>query len=87
MDPTSTLQEFLVFMLNNLVDYPDEVEISSEEIDGGRQFVVKLNDDDVGRVIGRNGFTISALRSMFDAAGEKHGMRVRLKVFGFSEVE
>lgn len=87
MDPASTLHEFLQYTLGNLIDHPDEAVITSEPIDGGQQFIVTLHDEDVGRVIGRNGFTISALRSLFDAAGEKHNTRVRLKVLGKSEVE
>ena len=60
------MKEFLEFVIRQLVDYPDEVMLS--EIPGGRMtiFKVQMRQSDVGRIIGRNGQTIQAIRALLD---------------------
>ncbi len=88
MDPAIAMQDFLQFVLKQLVNHPDEATITRTPLgeDGdGHLFSVTVNEEDMGCIIGKNGFTISALRSLLDASAEKHGTKVRLKVRGHDE--
>lgn len=63
-------------VVRNLVDSPDEVEIT-EENDGRRvNFVVRVAEADRGNVIGRNGSTIGALRTLLNGLGQRQRLRV-----------
>lgn len=66
-------------IVKELVGNPDAVEVT-EHSDGGKvvKFAVRLSPDDYGRVIGREGRTIKALRSILYFGGLKHGKRYHL---------
>jgi predicted RNA-binding protein YlqC (UPF0109 family) len=74
------VKEFLEFVIRQLVDYPDEVMLS--EIPNGRMtiFRVQLRQSDVGRVIGRNGQTIQAIRALLASSASRHGQRATLEI-------
>ena len=74
------MKEFLEFVIRQLVDYPDEVMLS--EIPNGRMtiFRVQLRQSDVGRVIGRNGATIQAIRALLASSASRHGQRATLEI-------
>lgn len=74
------MKEFLEFVIRQLVDYPDEVMLS--EIPNGRMtiFRVQLRQSDVGRVIGRNGQTIQAIRALLASSASRHGQRATLEI-------
>ena len=88
MDSGAALQEFLEYILSQLVERPDQTSVSHEiGEDGKHVYRVRLAEEDVGRVIGRNGFTVSAIRSLMSAAGVRNGVKVGLKVFQWGESE
>ncbi len=70
------MKEAVEKIVKALVGDADAVEIS-EHSDGGKvvKFGVRLAPDDYGRLIGREGRTIKALRSILYFAGLKHGKR------------
>lgn len=74
------MKEFLEFVIRQLVDYPDEVMLS--EIPNGRStiFKVQLRQTDVGRVIGRNGQTIQAIRALLASSASRHNQRATLEI-------
>jgi predicted RNA-binding protein YlqC (UPF0109 family) len=74
------MKEFLEFVIRQLVDYPDEVMLS--EIPGGRMtiFKVQMRQSDVGRIIGRNGQTIQAIRALLTSSAARHGQRATLEI-------
>jgi predicted RNA-binding protein YlqC (UPF0109 family) len=74
------VKEFLDFVIRQLVEYPDEVMLS--EIPNGRTtiFKVQLRQSDVGRVIGRNGQTIQAIRALLASSASRHGQRATLEI-------
>jgi predicted RNA-binding protein YlqC (UPF0109 family) len=74
------VKEFLEFVIRQLVDYPDEVMLS--EVPNGRMtvFRVQLRQSDVGRVIGRNGQTIQAIRALLASSAARHGQRATLEI-------
>lgn len=87
MDAPEALREFLSYVVANLIDHPQQASIAiGTSASGATSFRVQLAPDDVRRVIGKNGLTISAIRSLLNTAAEKHGIRVSLKVGAASEL-
>ncbi|MBV8085135.1 MAG: KH domain-containing protein [Chloroflexi bacterium] len=74
------MRELIEFVAQNLVSKPDEVKV--EEVDSGRQTVVELTvaRSDVGKVIGKQGRTARALRSLLKVAAAKQGKRASLEI-------
>jgi len=65
------IKELLEDVVKSLVEFPDSVEIQeSQREDGKTMFGIKLNERDLGKVIGRNGRTIKASRALVHAVSE-----------------
>ena len=75
-----SVKEFLEFVVRQLVEFPDEMMIS--EIPTGRMtvFRLQLRPSDVGRVIGRNGQTIQAIRALLSSSAARHNQRATLEI-------
>lgn len=72
------LTDALTHLVKGLVDHPDEVEVVSSQSGRGEVLEVRVNPEDLGRVIGRSGRTATALRTVVNAlAGDR---RVRVDV-------
>ena len=63
-------------VVKNLVDLPDQVEVTEENYGRGINFVVRVAEDDRGNVIGRNGTTIQALRTLLNGLGQRQRLRI-----------
>jgi len=74
------VKPFLEFVIRYLVEFPDEVLIS--EIPNGNVTVFRLamRQTDVGRIIGRNGQTIQAIRALLASSAARHGQRATLEI-------
>jgi predicted RNA-binding protein YlqC (UPF0109 family) len=74
------VKEFLEFVIRQLVEFPDEMMLS--EIPSGKTtiFRVQLRQTDVGRIIGRNGQTIQAIRALLASSAARHGQRATLEI-------
>ena len=74
------MKEFLEFIVKHLVDNPDAVHIN--EVDGERTIVFELRveQEDMGKVIGRRGQTAKSLRTLLAAASAKIGKRSVLEI-------
>ncbi len=74
------MEEFLRFVIGKLVEFPDEVMISAHEDERKAVFRVRMRQTDVGKVIGRNGSVIKALRLLLSAAAARHGKKAVLEI-------
>ena len=74
------MREFLEFVIRQLVEFSDDMVLT--EIPGGRTtvFKVQLRQSDVGRIIGRNGQTIHAIRALLNSSASRHGQRATLEI-------
>ena len=74
------MKEFLEFVIRQLVEFPDEVMLS--EVANGKTSVFRLQmrQSDVGRIIGRNGQTIHAIRALLASSASRHGQRATLEI-------
>lgn len=74
------MQEFLEFVLGNLIDYPEEMVLASGEVNKKTVFRLRLRQSDIGKVVGKHGQTILALRNLLNAAASLHGQRAVLEI-------
>jgi uncharacterized protein len=63
------VEELLTYLARNLVDEPDEVRVEREERDGTVVLLLHVAEDDIGKVIGRQGRIARALRTLVRASG------------------
>ncbi len=75
------MEDLLAYLARTLVDHPDEVSVESfEEDDGTVVLELHVAEDDAGKVIGRGGRTVAAMRTVMKAASVRHGHRVLVDV-------
>jgi predicted RNA-binding protein YlqC (UPF0109 family) len=74
------LIELVGFLVQGIVDHPEEVEVEEFLDDVGSVYGVRVHPDDVGRVIGREGRVANALRHVVKAAATKTGARVAVEI-------
>jgi len=74
------MKELLEFLTRALVEEPDAVEVEELEEDGDLVYEISVADDDLGRVIGKNGRVANALRSVAKAAAVKQERRVLVDI-------
>ena len=74
------LENLLLILARSLVDEPERVEVSGTESDSQVELELRVAPDDMGRVIGRQGRTIRAIRVVVKAASVKAGKRVTVEV-------
>lgn len=70
------------YLVESLVDKPEAVEIAMTENDDTVRFEVTLDPEDVGKVIGRGGRIIKAIRTLARAAGSTEGRMVDVDILG-----
>ncbi len=73
-------QDFLEYVVKALVDNPDAVETNRKVDEMGVLLSVKVDKEDVGKLIGRQGNTAKALRTLLRVVGMKNHARVNLKI-------
>ena len=72
--------ELVSYIVKSIVSHPDEVKVSYVEGDRTNRLEVSLNAEDVGKVIGRGGRNIDAIRSVVRAAALKNHDRVMVEI-------
>ncbi len=74
------MQAFLEYVVKGLVQHPDAVTITPVDRSGATVYELRLAAQDVGKVIGRQGQTINAIRSLLQAGSAKKGLRCSLEI-------
>jgi uncharacterized protein len=74
--------ELLAYLARELVDDPGAVHVESEERDGALVLHLHVGPDDVGKVIGRGGRIVRALRTVVRASSARDGRRVLVEIAG-----
>ena len=74
------MQAFLEFVVKGLVDRPDAVTVTPVDHHGVTVFEVRVHPTDAGKVIGREGGTISAIRALLQVGAAKKGLRCSLEL-------
>jgi predicted RNA-binding protein YlqC (UPF0109 family) len=74
------MQAFLEYVVKGLVQNPEAVSITPVERDGIMVYELRLHQEDVGKIIGRHGMTINAIRSLLLAGSAKKGLRCSVEI-------
>jgi len=74
------MDELVEFVAKSLVDHPDEVHVRTRERDQQTVLELEVAPDDLGKVIGRQGRTARAIRTLLAAAGQKSRRRYTLDI-------
>lgn len=73
-------QDLLEYIVKSLVDNPDDVKVERKVDEMGVLLTLKVNPQDMGQIIGRQGSTARAIRTLVRIAGLKAQARVNLKI-------
>jgi uncharacterized protein len=74
------MQAFVEYVVKGLVQNPDAVAITPVQREGVTVYELRLHPSDVGKIIGRQGMTINAIRSLLLAGSAKKGLRCTLEI-------
>ena len=70
------MRELLEFIAKSMVDHPESVEISLEETDSATVLKLNVADGDMGKVIGKQGRIVKAIRTVMKAAASNENKKV-----------
>ena len=73
--------QFLEYVVKALVDNPNDVKIERTVDEMGVLITLKVSQEDLGQIIGRQGQTAKSLRTLLRVVGAKHHARVNLKIY------
>lgn len=74
------MKELVEYLVKSLAEHPEAVEIAESEIEDNVSLELKISPDDLGRIIGKGGNTINAIRTVVQAAASSHKKRAKLEV-------
>lgn len=74
------MKELLTYIIQNLVDNPDEVSVTERGSGADTVFEVRVADGDMGKVIGRQGRIIKEVRILMKAVAQRKGTKVSVEV-------
>jgi predicted RNA-binding protein YlqC (UPF0109 family) len=74
------LENLVLLLARSLVEEPDKVEVSGTESDSRVELEIRVSEEDMGKIIGRGGRTIRAIRTVAKAASVNLGKRVSVEV-------
>ena len=72
--------ELVEFVAKSLVDDPDAVSVEVHQEDGGTVIELHVAEDDMGKVIGRNGSVAKAMRTLLKVAATRQGEDISLEI-------
>ncbi len=74
------MEEFIAYLIKNLVNDPDKVDVRSMEGNSGLLIEIRVAAEDVGKVVGRKGNVIRSLRTLVGTVGARLGRRIHLEI-------
>jgi uncharacterized protein len=74
------MEEFIAYIVKNMVNQPDLVDIRSLDGQGGTLIEIRVAPEDVGKVVGRKGNVIRSLRTLAMIIGVRLGRRIHLEI-------
>lgn len=74
------MKQLLEYIIPNIVNHPEDVVIDEVESNGLTTLTIKVNPEDMGRVIGKSGKVIKAIRQIGRIVAIKKGIRVNIDV-------
>ena len=79
------MQDILEYILKNITTVPEDVAVTAEEAEGTTNYIVTVNPADVGRIIGKEGKVIKAIRTIMRVIAIQRGVHVRVSIVSENE--
>ena len=76
----SDLKELLTYIAQNLVDNPDEVNVTEREAETETIYELRVNPSDMGKVIGRQGRIAKEIRALMRSVAQRQGKRISVDI-------
>jgi predicted RNA-binding protein YlqC (UPF0109 family) len=74
------MKDLAQFLVKNLADHPDQASVQDSESDGTVTLKLVVAEDDKGKIIGKKGKVIKAIRALVAAVGVKQGKRTMVDI-------
>jgi predicted RNA-binding protein YlqC (UPF0109 family) len=74
------MKELLTYIVQSLVEHPDQVSVTERKADGETVFEVRVAEGDMGKVIGRQGRIVKEIRILMKAVAQRKGKRVSVEI-------
>ena len=74
------MKELLIYIAQNLVDNPDEVTVTEREADFETVYELRVNQSDIGKVIGRQGRIAKEIRALMRSVAQRQGKRISIDI-------
>ncbi len=75
------MKDFLTYLVKAIVDSPDEVDIEEKEVDQNSfQYLIRAKAEDIGKIIGKEGKIITAIRNIAKILAIKENKQVRIEI-------
>lgn len=74
------MKELIEYIVKSIVDFPENVNVTQIDGESTIVFELRVRQDDVGKVIGKKGRTINAIRTLVNATAAKSNMRAMLEI-------
>ncbi len=74
------MKDLVNYIARQLVDFPDQVRVNQTDREEAITLELHVASDDLGRVIGRDGRTVKAMRTLLSAASAHRGKRIVLEI-------
>jgi len=85
-EATDQIKDFLQFIALQFIEHPDQAQLRVAEVSEDRvSFRLIVAQSDVAMLIGRNGFTASAIRNVMKSAAARHGIQASLQIHSHEE--
>ncbi len=81
------MQDILQFILKNITTVPDDVKIEVQDEEGTSNYIVTVNPADVGRIIGKEGKVIKAIRTIMRVIAIQRGVHIRISVVSENDAQ
>lgn len=74
------MDDFIRYTVSNLIDRPDEIELTCSETPKKVTYRLRVGEGEVGKIIGKQGRTITAIRNLLSAGAARTGQKALLQV-------
>lgn len=74
------MKDLIEYVAKAVVDNPDQVKVTQIDGESTVVFELRVNQQDVGKIIGKQGRTINAIRTLLNATAAKAGLRAMLEI-------